>query len=141
MFYNFNRHKKEAAHRANPQTDELAAKIARQCQAAQRKIADRINKKVSKLTIRCQRVIFLILLTSGTAYCIYLTLPNAHEKMISEFLQDSTGKSQTIQAAAPSPMQQAFLNYLDSLESAFIADSIYQSQQNILSDAKQITQP
>jgi hypothetical protein len=131
MFYNFNRHKQKASPLGGPETEASALKIGEEIKAKQRKLAEWLNEGMSGLPAPWQRAIHFAILGSGVAYCIWLTLPDAHGDKESHMFQSLVGTTSPVRAAAPSPEQQAFQIYLDSLEKAFIADSIYHSQQNI----------
>ncbi|MCF0059868.1 hypothetical protein MUK70_11520 [Dyadobacter chenwenxiniae] len=130
MFYNFNRHKQKTSPAAVTETEAAAVKIAGKIKAKQRKLADWMNQEMSGLPVRWQKAILFAILGLGVAYCIWLTIPYSHTDKESHTFQSLVGKTSSIKAATPSPKQQAFENYLDSLEKAFIADSIYHSQQN-----------
>lgn len=141
MFYDFNKHKRQAIKSEAVAMDEMVRKYHERRTESQRHLARRISAKVSKLSISFQRAIFFAALVVGAGYCIYLILPNSSRHEVKQSFLGLSTSHQTIQAATPSPEQQAFEQYLDSLERAFVADSVFQSQQIIENHAENIIHP
>ena len=141
MFYDFNKHKRLAVKSEAVAMDEMVRKYRQRRVAGQRYFARKLGAKVSRLPIRFQRTIFLAALVIGVGYCIHLILPNASRYKVGQSLFGISISHETIQPATPSPKQQAFEQYLDSLERAFVADSIFQSQQTIENHAENSIHP
>lgn len=141
MFYNFNKHKQQAVESKAVPMDELVRRYHERRRVGQRRLAHRISANVSRLPVSLQRAMFFTALGIGAGYCIFLILPNSVSKQVEQSLLGLTSSHQTMQAATPSPKQQAFQNYLDSLERALVADSLFQSQQTIEDHAEKSIHP
>lgn len=141
MFYDFNRQKQHAVKSEPVAMDELVRRYNQHRKAGQRHLANQMSARLSRLPITLQRALFFIGLVIGTGYCIYLILPNSFRQQGKQSLPELTNSHRTIQAVSPSPMQQALEQYLDSLEKAFIADSIFQSQQTTKDHAEKSIHP
>ncbi|NIJ52176.1 hypothetical protein FHS68_001332 [Dyadobacter arcticus] len=141
MFYDFNKHKRQITAPLPPTDDDVITRFRQYHKAARQKLADQASARVYRLPLGLQRGIFIIAIGIGIIYCIYLILPNSVLTSANPLLSGIIQSHQTIQAATPSPKQEAFERYLDSLERAFEADSIFQSQQTIDNHAKNSIHP
>lgn len=141
MFYDFNRHKQHAVKSEPVAMDELVRRYNHRRKAGQRHLANQMSARLSRLPIALQRALFFTGLGIGAGYCLYLILPNFFRQQGEQSLSGLTISHQTIQAVAPSPMQKALEQYLDSLEKAFVADSIFQSQQTTKDHAEKSIHP
>src|SRR5690606_12229657 len=108
---------------------------------ARKRLSDHMGRRVSRFPIQLQKAVFLTMASIGVVYCICLILPNSFLSSIDHTVPGIPQSHETIQAATPSPKQQAFEQYLDSLERAFVADSILQSQQTTEDHAENSIHP
>lgn len=141
MFYDFNKHKRQAATSPPVEMNDLGEKFRQRSNAARKRLSDQMGRSVSCLPIQLQKAVFLTLAGIGVVYCICLILPNSFLRSIDHTVPGILRSHETIQAATPSPKQQAFEQYLDSLERAFVADSIFQSQQTTEDHAENSIHP
>jgi len=141
MFYNFNRHKQQAAESKAIPMEELVRRYREHRRACQRRLAGRMIRKMFRVPINLRLPILFTALGFGAGYCINLILPHSFSQQSEHSLAELRGSPQTIDAAAPSPKQQAFQQYLDSLERALVADSLFQSQQTIEDHAEKSIHP
>lgn len=129
MFYDFNKQKRQAATSPSVEMNNLAGKLRRRSHAARKQLSDHMGRRVSRFSIQLQKAVFLTIASIGVVYCICLILPNSFLSSIDHTVPGIPQSHETIRTATPSPKQQAFEQFLDSLERAFVADSIFQSQQ------------
>jgi hypothetical protein len=141
MFYDFNKHQRLATSSPSTGIGDLSEKLRQLNYAARKRLSNKMGRTISRLPMRLQKILFLAVAGIGVGYCICLILPNSFLHQGEQSLLKLTSSHQTIQAAVPSPKQQAFEQYLDSLEKAFIADSIFQSQQTIDDHAEKSIHP
>lgn len=141
MFYNFNRHKQQAAGSKAVPMEELVSRYREHRRACQRRLTGRMIRKIFRVPINLRLPTFLTALGFGAGYCTYLIMPNSFLKQGEHSLAELMGSHQTIHAVMPSPKQQAFQQYLDSLERALVADSLFQSQQTIEDHAQKSIHP
>lgn len=129
MFYNFNRHKQQAAESKAVPMEELARRYREHRSACQRRLTGRMIRKMFRVPVNLRLPIFFTVLGFGAGYFINLILPNSFLQQGEYSLAELRGSPETIHAVMPSPKQQAFQQYLDSLERVTVADSLFQSQQ------------
>lgn len=141
MFYNFNRHREQAAESKAVPMEELVRRYREHRRACQRRLTGRMIRKMFRVPVNLRLPIFFTALGFGAAYCINLILPNSFLHQDEHSLAELRGSPQTIHAVAPNPKQQAFQQYLDSLERTFVADSLFQSQQTIEDHAEKSIHP
>ncbi|QRR01552.1 hypothetical protein [Dyadobacter sandarakinus] len=141
MFYNFNRHKQQATESKAVPMEELVRKYREHRRECQRRLTSRMIRKMFRVPVSLRLPIFLAALGFGAGYCINLILPHSFLQQSEYLLAELRGSPQTIHAAEPSPKQQAFQQYLDSLERALVADSLFQSQQTIEDHAPKSIHP
>ncbi len=129
MFYNFNRHKQQAAESKAVPMEELVRRYREHRRACQRRLTGRMIRKMFRVPVNLRLPIFFTVLGFGAGYFINLILPNSFLQQGEYSLAELRGSPETIHAVMPSPKQQAFQQYLDSLERVTVADSLFQSQQ------------
>ncbi|MCE7070928.1 hypothetical protein LZG74_11480 [Dyadobacter sp. CY327] len=141
MFYNFNRHKQQAAESKAIPMEELVRRYREHRRVCQRRLTGRMIRKMFRVPVNLRLPIFFTALGFGAGYCINLILPHSFLQQSEYSLAELRRSPQTIHAAASSPKQQAFQQYLDSLERALVADSLFQSQQTIEDHAQKSIHP
>lgn len=142
MFYDFNKHKQQALESGPVTMQELVRRCnERRKIARQRYLAKRRTKNFFRLLSALQQPVFFTALGIGMGYCIFLVLPHSSHDGTQQSLNRLTDSHQTVQTATPSPQHQAFERYLDSLERASVADSIFQSQQTTEDHAENSIHP
>lgn len=129
MFYNFNRHKQQTGESKAVPMEELVRRYREHRRACQRRLTGRMIRNMFQVPVNLRLPIFFTALGFGAGYCFYLILPHSFLQQDEHSLAELRGSPQTIHAAPPSPKQQAFQQYLDSLERVTVADSLFQSQQ------------
>lgn len=140
MFYNFNRHRQLAAQMADSQVRRAPESPRFQ---GNRKwgLWKRITVRLARLPLKWQHAVLVALLSAGIGYFFSLILPDYQMAALSKVFTNDSRNQKIIKAATPSPRQQAFEAYVDSLEHAHVRDSIYQSQQTAKDYADQTIHP
>lgn len=140
MFYNFNRHKQMAAQMADSPVRRAPASPKFR---GNRKwgLWKRITVRLARLPLKWQHALSIALLSAGIGYSFSLILPDYQIAALSKVLINNSGNQKLIKAATSGPRQQAFEAYVDSLEQAYVRDSIYQSQQTAKDHADQTIHP
>ncbi|TLV01422.1 hypothetical protein [Dyadobacter luticola] len=141
MFYDFNRHKQQPVHSEAVRMDDLARKYHEHRKACKRRLVGWKIQKMFRIPAAFRLAIFFTALGFGACYCLILVLPTSLTHRDEHSLVELTDTNQTIRAATESPKQQAFQHYLDSLERAFVADSILHSKQTIEDNAENNIHP
>lgn len=91
----------------------------------------RITVRLARMPVKLQHTLLIALLSGGIGYSFSLILPDYQITALSKVFSNDSRNQKTIKTATPSPRQQAFEAYVDSLEQAHVRDSIYQSQQTV----------
>lgn len=121
MYYNFNQHKEK--NRTNvPSQKELAPQLTNSVFAL---LVDRLFKR---LAIKWQRTLVIVFISAGCLYSAYLIFTSIFGLSPTTDLDFVLERFSTPTRADPSDWMQAHEFYLDSLEAAFLKDSINQSQ-------------
>lgn len=121
MFYNFNRHKEKC------RTEFSSNKGAVQGNSTPG-IPAIINRSFGRLRVRWQWFLITILLAIGSAYSAYLIGASFFGWPAAANLEFVRQRFSTPPKPDQSDWAQAHASYLDSLEAAFLKDSINQSQ-------------
>ena len=140
MFYNFNRHRHMEAEMA----DSLGRSVPEPAKfQGNRKwgLWKRITVRLARLPLKWQHALLVALLSGGIGYSFSLILPDYQIAALSRVFTNDSRNQKIIKAATPSPRQQAFEAYVDSLEHAHVRDSIYQSQHTAKGYAEQTIHP
>ena len=125
MFYPFKPEKQPRPVESDPVTDQLATRIFSRSLKLQRRCADFLNEKFKRLPTGRLKVLFLTITISAGSYSLFLIASGIWGKPPEGvFLRQKTQLPPTDNAASRQKKQQAFEAYLDSLEKAFIRDSI-----------------
>lgn len=140
MFYNFNRHRPLAANAANSSSSSVPESPRFR---GNRKwgLWKRITVRLARMPLKLQHALLLSLLSAGIGYSLSLILPDYQIAALSRIFTRDSQNQKAIHVAASNPRQQAFESYVDSLEQAYIRDSIYQSQQTEKDYAEQTIHP
>jgi hypothetical protein len=125
MFYPFKPGRGSKPIKSDPATDQLADRIFSRLLKQQRKCADFLNEKFKRLPTGRLKVLFFTIAIAAGSYSLFLIAGSFWGKPPeSVFLRQKTQLPPTDNAALRQKKQQAFEAYLDSLEKAFIRDSI-----------------
>ena len=125
MSYPFKPGKQPRPIKSDPSTDQLATRIFSRSLKLQRKCADFLNEKFTRLPTRQLKVIFLTITIAAGSYNLFLIAGDFWGKPPeSVFFGQKTQLPPPDNAASRQRKQQAFAAYLDSLEKEFIRDSI-----------------
>jgi hypothetical protein len=125
MFYPFKPGKQPRPIKSDPSTDQLATRIFSRSLKLQRRCADFLNEKFKRLPTRRLKVLFFTIAMAAGSYSLFLISSSFWDKPVeSLFLREKTQLPPTDNAASRQSRQRAFEAYLDSLEKAFIRDSI-----------------
>lgn len=140
MFYNFNRHRQMAA-KMGDSPGHRATKSARFQGNRKWGLWKKITVRAARLPLKWQHAVSIALLSAGIGYSFSLILPDYQIAALSKVFKNDSRNQKTIKAATSGPRQQAFEAYVDSLEQAYVQDSIYQSQQTAKDHADQTIHP
>ena len=132
MFYPFNQHKQQNKQSASrPHSDRLAEGIASRWLKWQRRFSDAVNAQINRLSSGWQKSLFYSVIATAGLYSLYLIICGFSPGFSAQ-LFPSLSKPQLPMLQGRDKLlvndQQLFQAYLDSLENAFILDSIQQSK-------------
>lgn len=125
MFYPFKPEKQPRPVKSDPVTDQLATRIFSRSLKLQKKCAEYLSEKAKKVPVKTLKVTLLVIAITASSYSLFLIASGFSGKPPeSVFLRQKTQLPPADNAASRQKKQQAFEAYLDSLEKAFIRDSI-----------------
>jgi hypothetical protein len=115
MFYNFNKHKEKNP--ANPVSQKLKSSASLM-----------VNKIFRQLGVNWQRGLLAIAISTGTIFSAYLIVNSFMGRPPAGHLDFIRQRFSIPGEPAPSDWAQTHASYLDSLEAAYLKDSIDQSK-------------
>lgn len=126
MFYPFKPGRRPRPVNSDPVTDQLAGRIVNESLRLQRRCADFLNAKTRKLPAKSLKTILITVTIAAGSYSLFLIVSGFWGKPPESVLPRAKMLILAPDQAAASRQrkQQAFEAYLDSLEKAFIRDSI-----------------
>ena len=128
MFYPFKPDRRPRQSSGDAGTDQLATRIFHKSLKLQRKCADYLSEKAKKLPGKTLKTTLIAMAIAAGSYCLFLIACGVLGKPAGHVFQSViTERPTASQAATRQAKEQVFNAYLDSLEKAFIRDSINES--------------
>lgn len=128
MFYPFKPERQPRQSSSDAGADQLATRIFFKSLALQRKCADYLSEKAKKLPGKTLKTTLIAMAIAAGSYSLFLIASGVLGKPAEHVFQKVITELPSVsQAAARQAKEQAFNAYLDSLEKAFIRDSINDS--------------
>jgi len=125
MFYPFKPGRKPRHAKIDPARDQLAERIVGRSLQLQRKCADFLGQKTKRLPAKSLKTTLIAIAIAAGSYSLFLIASGFWGKPPENvFLWEKAQLPPTETAASRLRRHQAFEAYLDSLEKAFIRDSI-----------------